>query len=58
MDNNKDTENKDINNEANNISEVICDRIAQLRKRDKLSQEALANMLGITFHGGVIIGLN
>ena len=49
MDNNKDTENKDINNEANNISEVICDRIAQLRKRDKLSQETLANMLGITF---------
>lgn len=47
--NNKDTVSKEINNEAGNISEVICDRIAQLRKRDKLSQEALANMLGITF---------
>lgn len=41
--------NKDSNNKANNISEIICDRIAQLRKRDKLSQEALAGMLGITF---------
>lgn len=47
--NNKDKENRDLGNKTNNICEVICGRIAQLRRRDRLSQEALANMLGITF---------
>lgn len=37
------------NNLTGNISMVICERIAYLRKRNKLSQEVLAKKLGITF---------
>lgn len=39
----------DNQNEMKNTGEIICSRIAQLRKRYNLSQEALARKLGITF---------
>lgn len=36
----------------------IANRLVNLRKSNNLSQEALAEKLGISRHGGVIIGLN
>lgn len=38
--------------------EQIGIKIAALRKKAGLSQQALAEKLGVSAHGGVIIGLN
>ena len=33
-------------------------RIAELRHKKKMTQQELANKVGVSFHGPVIIGLN
>lgn len=33
-------------------------RIADLRKKNRLTQQELADSIGVSYHGGVIIGLN
>ncbi|MFG6344530.1 MAG: helix-turn-helix transcriptional regulator [Lachnospiraceae bacterium] len=33
-------------------------RIADLRKKAKVTQQELADSIGVSFHDGVIIGLN
>lgn len=37
---------------------ILADKITDLRKKNGWSQEELANQLGVSRHGGVIIGLN
>lgn len=33
-------------------------RIADLRKKSRVTQQELADSIGVSYHGGVIIGLN
>lgn len=37
---------------------ILAEKVASLRKRNGWSQEELADKLGISRHGPVIIGLN
>ena len=40
------------------MHQILGDNIQKLRKENGLTQEKLAALLGVSFHGPVIIGLN
>lgn len=40
------------------MHQILSENILKLRKKNGLTQEKLASLLGVSFHGPVIIGLN